>query len=214
MAKIKTFVLNPFQENTYIIYDDTKESIIVDAGCYTKDEQNAIVSFIEENNLTLKLMVSTHGHVDHILGNAFIKSKYNVDFAANPEDAQLIQSASTHAISYGFTIEDVPPIDINLNHGDKIRFGNTTLKVIHTPGHSQGGICLLSEEDNFILVGDTLFRSSIGRADLPGGNFNQLIESIETRLLTLNPDLKVYTGHGEPTTIGWEKENNPFLAKH
>lgn len=214
MAKIAIFVLNPFQENTYIIYDETKECIIVDAGCYTKDEQNAIVSFIEKNNLTLKLIVSTHGHVDHILGNAFIKSKYKVDIAACPEDSQLIQSASTHAIMYGFTIDDVPPIDINLNHDDIVQFGDTTLRVIHTPGHSQGGICLLSEEDNFLLSGDTLFQGSIGRTDLPGGNYEQLIESIESQLLTLNSNTKVYPGHGDPTSIGWEIENNPFLTKH
>jgi glyoxylase-like metal-dependent hydrolase (beta-lactamase superfamily II) len=213
MATIKTFVFNPFQENTYLIYDETKECIIVDAGCYTADEQNELAAFINQNNLTVRQIVNTHGHVDHVLGNAFVKAQYKASIAANPEDYSLMQSASAHAIMYGLTIDDVPGIDINLNHGDTIRFGETSLKVIHTPGHSQGGICLLSEADNFILSGDTLFRSSIGRTDLPGGDYDQLINSIETQLLTLSPETKVYPGHGEPTTIGWEKQNNPFLAK-
>ena len=213
MATIKTFVFNPFQENTYLIYDETKECIIVDAGCYTADEQNELAAFINQNNLTVRQIVNTHGHVDHVLGNAFVKAQYKASIAANPEDYSLMQSATAHAIMYGLTIDDVPGIDINLNHGDTIRFGETSLKVIHTPGHSQGGICLLSEADIFILSGDTLFRSSIGRTDLPGGDYDQLINSIETQLLTLSPETKVYPGHGEPTTIGWEKQNNPFLAK-
>ena len=213
MATIKTFVFNPFQENTYLIYDETKECIIVDAGCYTADEQNELAAFINQNNLTVRQIVNTHGHVDHVLGNAFVKTQYKASIAANPEDYSLMQSASAHAIMYGLTIDDVPGIDINLNHGDTIRFGETSLKVIHTPGHSQGGICLLSEADNFVLSGDTLFRSSIGRTDLHGGDYDQLINSIETKLLTLSSETKVYPGHGEPTTIGWEKQNNPFLAK-
>ena len=213
MATIKTFVFNPFQENTYLIYDETKECIIVDAGCYTADEQNELAAFINQNNLTVRQIVNTHGHVDHVLGNAFVKTQYKASIAANPEDYSLMQSATAHAIMYGLTIDDVPGIDINLNHGDTILFGETTLKVIHTPGHSQGGICLLSEADNFVLSGDTLFRSSIGRTDLHGGDYDQLINSIETKLLTLSSETKVYPGHGEPTTIGWEKQNNPFLAK-
>ena len=213
MATIKTFVFNPFQENTYLILDETKECIIVDAGCHTPDEQNELTAFINQNNLMVKQIVNTHGHVDHVLGNAFVKSKYNVAIAANPEDYALMQSASAHAIMYGLTIDDVPGIDINLNHGDTIRFGETSLKVIHTPGHSQGGICLFSEVDNFLLSGDTLFRASIGRTDLPGGDYDQLINSIATKLLPLSPETKVYPGHGESTTIGWEKHNNPFLPK-
>ncbi|HPF94362.1 MAG TPA: MBL fold metallo-hydrolase [Tenuifilaceae bacterium] len=213
MATIKTFIFNPFQENTYLVYDKTKECIIVDAGCYTADEQSELTAFISQNNLIVKQIVNTHGHVDHVLGNAFVKTQYKASIAANPEDYSLMQSATAHAIMYGLTIDDVPGIDINLNHGDTILFGETTLKVIHTPGHSQGGICLLSEADNFVLSGDTLFRSSIGRTDLPGGDYDQLINSIETKLLTLSSETKVYPGHGEPTTIGWEKQNNPFLAK-
>ncbi|MDD2550553.1 MAG: MBL fold metallo-hydrolase, partial [Bacteroidales bacterium] len=158
------------------------------------------------------LAINTHGHVDHILGNAFVKKTYNIDIAGNPEDLQLIQTATQHALMYGFTIDDVPLIDRYLNDGDEITFGNSKLKVLHTPGHSKGGICLLNTENGFILSGDTLFQGSIGRTDLPGGNYDQLIDSIKTKLLVLNPNTKVYTGHGESTSIGWEKENNPFLS--
>ncbi len=212
MAKLKAFVFNPFQENTFVLYDDSNECIVVDAGCYTREEEQTLVRFIEGNGLTLKLAVCTHGHVDHILGNAFVKSHFGVDIAANPLDAPLFESAVAHASLYGFTLDRVPSIDQYLNNGDEVRFGNTVLKVIHTPGHTQGGICLLNQADGFILVGDTLFRGSIGRTDLPGGSYDQLIDSIENQLMTLDPNLKAYPGHGEPTTIGWEKHNNPFFS--
>lgn len=212
MTSIKTLVFNPFQENTYIVFDETKECIIVDAGCYTSAEQAELVAFIQQNGLKPKLAVNTHGHVDHVLGNAFVKEKFNVPIAGHPEDMPLIQMASKHALMYGFTIEDVPSIDQNLNHNDTITFGNTTLKVIHTPGHSLGGICLLNESERFVISGDTLFNGSIGRTDLPGGNYDQLLNSITQRLMTLDDDFTVYPGHGDPSTIGDEKTSNPFLA--
>lgn len=211
MIKLKTFVFNPFQENTYVVYDDTKECIVVDAGCYTADEEEALVRFVEDHDLIVKLAVCTHGHVDHILGNAFVKSKFGVPVVANPLDAPLFDTAISHASLYGFTLQSVPGIDVALHHGDEVKFGESILQVIHTPGHSQGGICFLSKGGEFILVGDTLFRGSIGRTDLPGGDYDQLIESIQTRLMSLDPNLRAYPGHGEPTTIGWERQNNPFL---
>ena len=209
---IKVFVFNPFQENTFVIYDDTKECVIVDAGCYTQSEQEELVAFIEKNGLTPKLAINTHGHIDHVLGNAFVKEKFKLDIAGHLEDLTLMQSATTHALMYGLSIDDVPSIDINLNHGDVITFGNSELKVIHTPGHSSGGICFYSEKDNFIISGDTLFKASIGRTDLPGGNYDTLISSITQNLLSLSENLVVYPGHGDPTTIGWEAQNNPFLG--
>lgn len=209
---VKTFVFNPFQENTYVLYDDSKDCVIVDAGCYNKSEQDELVNFIESNGLTPKYAINTHGHIDHVLGNAFVKEKFKIEIAGHPEDLTLMQSATTHALMYGLSIDDVPSIDINLNHGDVVTFGNSELKVIHTPGHSRGGICFYSEKDNFIISGDTLFKASIGRTDLPGGNYETLISSISKNLLSLDQNLKVYPGHGDPTTIGWEAQNNPFLA--
>lgn len=209
---IRTLVFNPFQENTYILFDETKECIIVDAGCYSTNDQQELVAFIQQNELKPKLAVNTHGHVDHVLGNAFIKETFNIPIAGHPEDLPLIQMASKHALMYGFSIEDVPTIDQNLNHNDTITFGNTTLKVIHTPGHSLGGICLLNETEKFLISGDTLFNGSIGRTDLPGGSYDQLLNSIGQRLMTLDDDITIYPGHGDPSTIGEEKTSNPFLA--
>jgi hydroxyacylglutathione hydrolase len=211
MIQIKTFVFNPFQENTFVLYDNTKECVIVDSGCYNTEEQTELVDFIESNNLKPRFIINTHGHVDHVLGNAFVKEKFKIDILAHAEDLPLMQSATTHALMYGLTIDDVPTIDKNINHGDTIQFGNSTLHVIHTPGHSRGGICLHSEADGFLISGDSLFKASIGRTDLPGGDYDTLIASISNNLLSLNPETKVYPGHGEPSTIGWEKINNPFL---
>jgi glyoxylase-like metal-dependent hydrolase (beta-lactamase superfamily II) len=213
MIQIKQFVFNPFQENTYVVYDDTKECVIVDAGCYSNGEQDELTGFIKLKGLKPKYAVNTHGHVDHIMGNAFVKEEYGVEILGNPEDLLLLESAIQHALMFGIGLDSVPSFDGYINHGDTIRFGNSQLGVIHTPGHSRGGICLLSEEGNFVIAGDTLFRGSIGRTDLPGGNFDQLIESITKRLLPLGDDVIVYSGHGETSTLGWERNNNPFLSK-
>jgi glyoxylase-like metal-dependent hydrolase (beta-lactamase superfamily II) len=212
MTTIKTFVFNPFQENTYVLFDETKECIIVDTGCHSQEEQQELSNFIEENGLQPKLAVITHGHVDHVMGVAYIQKQYKLDIAGNPEDLPLLQMATTQAMMYGMTIDDVPSISINLNEGDVVAFGNTKLSVIQTPGHSKGCICLHNSEENYLLSGDTLFRGSIGRTDLPGGNYEEIIESIKDKLLPLAPETRVYPGHGEPTTISWEKENNPFLT--
>jgi len=212
MTTIKTFVFNPFQENTYVLFDETKECIIVDTGCLSQEEQQELSNFIEENGLQPKLAVITHGHVDHVMGVAYIQKQYKLDIAGNPEDLPLLQMATTQAMMYGMTIDDVPSISINLNEGDVVAFGNTKLSVIQTPGHSKGCICLHNSEENYLLSGDTLFRGSIGRTDLPGGNYEEIIESIKDKLLPLAPETRVYPGHGEPTTISWEKENNPFLT--
>jgi hydroxyacylglutathione hydrolase len=212
MTHVKTFVFNPFQENTYLLFDETKECVIVDAGCYSPSEQRELVDFIEKNNLTVKLAINTHGHIDHVLGSAFVKERFKVDLYGNPEDLPLIQSAVTHGMMYGIALDEPPLLDKNLNHNDTVRFGETELKVIHTPGHSRGGICLFCEKAGFLLTGDTLFRASIGRTDLPGGDFDTLIASIKERILTLNPNTVVYPGHGEPSTVEWEQRNNPFLV--
>lgn len=213
MIQIKQFVFNLFQENTYVLYDETKECVVVDAGCYSSDEEEQISSFIQSNGLTPKYAVNTHGHVDHVLGNGFMKSKYGVEILGHPEDIPLVQHAVTQAMMFGLAVDEVPFFDVYANHGDTIRFGNSELQVIHTPGHSLGGICLYSKADNFVIAGDTLFKASIGRTDLPGGSFDQLIESITIKLLPLGDDVVVYSGHGDTSTLGWERRNNPYLSK-
>ena len=211
MLQIKRFVFNPFEVNTYILYDDTNECLVVDAGCYGQDERKDVVDFISSNRLTPKLIVNTHGHVDHVLGNGFLKEEYAVDILGHAADNQLIENANKHGMIFGLRVETPPPLNRELVHNDTIRFGRSELSVIHTPGHSPGGICLHSVDGNFIITGDSLFRSSIGRTDLPGGDFDTLMDSITTRLLSLNENLTIYPGHGPASTIGWERGNNPFL---
>ncbi len=213
MIKIHRFVFNPFQENTYIVYDETKECVIVDCGCYTKSEQDEIVSFISENQLIPKYTINTHCHIDHVLGLTFIKEKYGIEAIAHGEELLMLQMLPQHALMFGLSIENAPEVEITVNDGDTIKFGNSELKVIHTPGHTRGGVCFYNENGSFLISGDTLFQGSIGRTDLPGGNYDTIIDSIKTKLLTLNQNTTVYTGHGSETTIGNEKSNNPFLVE-
>ncbi len=211
MITLKTWVCNPFQENTFLAYDETGEALLIDAGNNSPAENERITSFISQNKLKPILLVSTHGHVDHVLGNRFLKTHYNLPYAAHAEDVGLIEGAASHALLFGFHAEDPPLPDRYLEDGEKIAFGHSSFIVIHLPGHSGGGIGLYSPEQSFVIVGDTLFEQSIGRTDLPGGDHEQLLESIHNRLLTLPDDTVVYPGHGPATTIGAERRNNPYL---
>lgn len=211
MTKIKIFVFNPFQENTFILYDDTKECIVIDAGCNEEYEFQQIDQFIQENNLQLKSVVNTHCHIDHIMGNAYLTKKYNVDSVAHKEDMPLIERSKDMAMAFGFEVEEPPVPNILVDEGDEIKFGNTVLQVRHVPGHSPGSIALYNENENYVIVGDVLFAGSIGRTDLPGGDYDTLISSIQNKLFTLKDDVVVYPGHGEKTTIEQEKNTNPFF---
>lgn len=212
MITINQFVFNPFQENTYVLFDETKEAVVIDAGCYSVNEQNALIDFVKENGLKVKYTINTHCHVDHILGIDFIKETFGAESIAHAEDQLLLQSAVKHAMVFGLALESTPSIDKTVGHGDTITFGNSALQVIHTPGHSQGGVCFYNAEQKILFSGDTLFSGSIGRTDLPGGDFDTIIESISQRLLSLPSDVKVYPGHGDSSSIGFEKSNNPFLS--
>ncbi|MCB8964803.1 MAG: MBL fold metallo-hydrolase [Bacteroidales bacterium] len=209
--KIKQFVFNPFQENTYLLYDETGEAIIVDAGCHTSSETAEVKQFAEENNLTVKFLVNTHCHIDHVLGVNALRSAFGVESYAHREELPMLQTVPSQAQMFGFDIDTVPQIDKTLEDGDTIKFGNTTLQVIHTPGHTPGGICLYSTSNNIVLTGDTLFQGSIGRTDLGGGSFDSIINSITTRLLTLPDEVIALPGHGPATTIGKERVFNPYL---
>lgn len=211
MTKIKVFVFNSFQENTYLVYDETNECVIVDAGCNDEKEYNKIDEFISENNLSLKFIINTHCHIDHILGNAYLANKYGVESIANKEDLPLIKRSKDMALAFGLNVQE-PPIPSRLvNEGDEIKFGNSTLLVKHVPGHSPGSIALYNDNDKFVIVGDVLFKGGIGRTDLPGGSYDTLIASINDKLFTLNDEVTVYPGHGESTTIAKEKSDNPFF---
>ncbi len=211
MTEIKIFVFNSFQENTFLLYDESKECIIIDAGCNEDHEFKQIDNFIIEKGLKVKSIVNTHCHIDHIMGNAYLSKKYNVESIAHKEDLPLLERSKDMATAFGLSVEDPPIPSIFVNENDEIEFGNTVLLVKHVPGHSPGSIALYNQKDGFVIVGDVLFKGGIGRTDLPGGDYDTLIASINNKLFTLNNDVIVYPGHGESTSIAKEKSDNPFF---
>jgi hydroxyacylglutathione hydrolase len=211
MIRIIPFVFNPFQENTYLIYDETGECVVLDAGCHSNEEKSQIQSYMTKYGIRPVKLINSHCHIDHILGNNFFVKTYGLTLSANQADEYLIVNAISNAEVFGLEIDQPPSINVNLNDGDSIRFGKSELNVIHVPGHTPGCIALYSEKEQFVMVGDTLFEGSIGRTDLPGGNHATLINSIQSKLLVLPDQVKVYPGHGRPTSIGKEIKNNPFL---
>lgn len=211
MIQIKKFTFNPIQENTYVLYDETKECVIVDAGCFFDYEQAELDRFIKENELKPVKLVNTHCHFDHILGITHCRTKYKIPFFAHAEDAFLVDQITKHGDRFGVPVEPVDEIDQFLNEGDQVTFGNSSLEVIHVPGHAPGHVVLHQPEQKFIMAGDVLFYGSIGRTDLPKGNFEQLVGNIKLKLFKLPDDTVVYSGHGPETSIGFEKKSNPFL---
>ncbi|MBE9468127.1 MAG: MBL fold metallo-hydrolase [Bacteroidetes bacterium] len=210
--KIKKFVFNPIQVNTYVVYDETNECVVIDAGCYSENERQELMSFLEQNNLKPIRVLNTHLHIDHILGNTLLFEKYNLLPQANKEDDFLLKQAVFFATSLGMSLDkDSPKIGEYLSENDIVKFGNSELKVIHVPGHSPGSIVFYNEKQNFLFAGDVLFKGSIGRTDLPSGDYDELINGIKNKLFVLPDDVIVYTGHGEQTTIGKEKNSNPFF---
>jgi glyoxylase-like metal-dependent hydrolase (beta-lactamase superfamily II) len=211
---IKKFTFNALQENTYLIYDETHEAVIVDAGCYDRFEQETLRDFITENKLTVKALLSTHSHIDHVLGNAFVKRTFGIKLYQHPIDAETLRAVPLYAPMYGFPMFEASEAEEFLNESDVFSFGNTKLKVLFVPGHAPGHIAFYNEAEKYVIGGDVLFYQSIGRTDLPGGDFKTLINSIQTRLFTLPDDTKILPGHGPETTIGFEKKYNPFLKAY
>jgi|TARA_B110000858_G_scaffold10911_1_gene11256 glyoxylase-like metal-dependent hydrolase (beta-lactamase superfamily II) len=210
--KIKKITFNNFMENTFIVYDQTKECIIIDPGCYSIEEKEELLSFININQLKPTLLINTHCHIDHIFGNNFVNKKWNTRLVINKLELEILKSAHVVAQSYGFNnYEPSPQPSKYITEGDIITFGKSELKVLFTPGHAPGHISLYSKKDEFIISGDVLFMNSIGRTDLPGGDYETIIKTIKNKLLTLPKQTKVYCGHGPETTIDNEKNNNPFL---
>lgn len=211
MVQVKGFVCNPYQENTYILFDESGECVIIDPGMYNASEQNSVISFIKENKLTPLLLLNTHCHIDHVLGNKFVCDTYNLFPQFHEGELPLLTAIPTYAPSMGIKYEVSPLPEKYLDSSGFVQFGKSRLEIIFAPGHSPAHICFLSREDNFLVGGDVLFYESIGRTDLPGGNYDTLIRSIKEKLFFLPDDCKVYPGHGPSTTIGYEKQNNPFL---
>lgn len=211
MITIKKFTVNPIDENSFVIYDNTGECVFIDPGFYYDNELAEISDYITANSLKPVKILSTHCHFDHIMGVEFLRNKYKIPFQAHAHDTFLIERAINQATMFGCNMEPLQPVDSFLDEGDKILFGNSELEPIHIPGHSPGHLVFHSPEQNFLLVGDVLFRGSIGRTDLPGGNYDDLISNITGKLFSLPDDTKVYCGHGPETTIGREKKTNPFF---
>tara|TARA_B100000902_G_scaffold395993_2_gene455814 strand:+ start:8372 stop:9037 length:666 start_codon:yes stop_codon:yes gene_type:complete len=212
---IKKLTFNIFYENTYIIWDETKECIIIDPGCYEDNEKLVLADFIESNNLIPRKIINTHCHIDHILGNKFVANKWNLELYIHKKEIPILENSMNVAQQYGFNnFEESPNPNYFIEDGDFISFGKSKLEVLFTPGHSPGHISLLCKQKKIIISGDVIFQNSIGRTDLPGGNYNQLIESIEKKILTLNSDTIIHCGHGPNTIIKKEIDNNPFLREN
>lgn len=212
MLHLQSFVFNAFQENTYVLYDDTKQCVIIDPGCYAAAEQQQLVNFIETNELIPVKLLNTHCHIDHILGNNFVSKKFNIGLEIHEADLPTLLATTEYGHLYGFTVDPSPQPTRFIQNNETITFGNTDLEVRFTPGHAPGHVVFIHHNERFVINGDVLFYNSIGRTDLPGGDHNTLIKSIHQELFTLPDDYIVYTGHGPSTTIGEEKKNNPFVG--
>ena len=209
---IKTFTFNPIQENTYLVYDETNEAVVIDAGCVSDIEKRILKNYIDVNELTLKGVWNTHLHFDHQFGNKFLYTTYGVMPEAGKEDEYLLEDMVAHVRSFGLDVkEDAQPLGGYITDGQELKLGNSIFTAFHVPGHSPGSMAFYDEKEGVLFAGDVLFRGSIGRTDLPGGNYATLINSITRKLLPLPDSTIVYSGHGPTTTIGYERKNNPFL---
>ncbi len=210
MIQVNSFVFNPFMENTYIVYDDTKEAIIVDPGCYEQEEREVLTNFVDNHDLKVVRILNTHCHIDHVLGNRFVAEYYNLLPEMSSLEERQLRAVKLYAPNYGFHhYEEVEDVKI-IAPGDQITFGDSRLDILFVPGHSPGHLAFVANEEKFCLGGDVLFKGSVGRTDLPGGDMDVLMESIRTKLYALPSEFMVYPGHGDPTTVKEEMASNPF----
>lgn len=211
--QVKIFEFNPVAENTYVLYDETKECVVVDPGCFYEKEEQELINFIKDNSLIVKHLINTHLHFDHVFGVNFISGYFKLPLQAAKEDEILLINYKNQLQMFGFPDDGKPAPQIGhyLTEGDTIHFGNQTLDILAVPGHSPGSLVFYNKKSGMLVVGDVLFQGSVGRTDLVGGNHQQLINGICNKLMTLPDSTKVYSGHGPATTIGYEKLHNPFL---
>ena len=213
MVNVKVFNFNLFAENTIILWDDeTKQAAVVDPGNSTPEENDMLSEFIISENLIIKYLINTHCHIDHILGCKFVKDKFNPIYLVPEHDIPLLEHSTQQAQMFDIKISKPPEPDELISEETELFLGNSKLKFLFTPGHTPGEVCIYLEKEKICITGDVLFNESIGRTDLWGGNYDQLIESINTKLLSLPDDVTIYPGHGETSTIGYEKQNNPFIG--
>lgn len=209
--KIRIFHFNFIQVNTYVLYDDTKEAIIIDPGNYRENESRQLKDFIVTEGLTVKYILNTHPHIDHIFGNDYCRAHFSAPLIQHKSGGPVYEKANEYLASFQLAPFVFPPADQYIEENDVISYGHQELKVLYTPGHCDGSICLYDIKNNLVFTGDVLFEESIGRTDLPTGNHKMLLESIQNHLFTLDDEVVVYPGHGDATTIGKEKSSNPYL---
>lgn len=212
MIHVKRLVFNPFQVNTYILFDETGECAIIDAACASDEEEQQLSQFIEQHQLRPVLLLCTHAHIDHILGNGFVSDTYNLPLWAHPDGLKYLHNATDYAESFGLRLKKIVQPAKDLSESQTLTFGQSSIKVLHTPGHADGSVCFYDEHSSFVIAGDVLFYQSIGRTDLPGGDYDLLKHNIWNKLFVLPDQTVVYPGHGPETTIGSEKVNNPFVS--
>lgn len=212
MISIQKFTFNAFQENTYILYNEDKKAIIIDPGMYDANEHKRFFGFIELHQLEPILLLNTHTHLDHIFGNAAVLKKYNIPFGFHELDKPVFDASFNVGIMYNLEFEKSPEPTFYLKENEFVQLGSESFKILLTPGHSPGSVCFYNETQKLIVSGDVLFQQSVGRADLPGGNYETLMNSIHAELMSLPNEVIVYSGHGPETTIGSERMNNPFLT--
>lgn len=210
---IKQFVFNALSENTYVVYDETKACIIIDPGCYELNEKDELKKFIKDNNLIVTSLINTHCHIDHVLGNNFVKNEFDIGLIIHKLDIDTLKANDVVAPIYGFQAYESSEADAFVDEGEQVKFGNSVFDILFVPGHAPGHIALVNETEKICLSGDVLFQQSIGRTDLPGGDYDTLMESIKNKLFKLAPDVTVYCGHGPNTNIGDEMMYNPFFGE-
>lgn len=213
MLHIKSFTFNPFQENTYLVYDDKGTAALIDPGCHTPEERKELEDFVESNKLNVRHLLNTHCHIDHVLGNAWAKKRFGISLWIHEKEISVLRSVEVYAPNYGFQNYESAEADHFLEEGHEFQVGEESLKILFIPGHAPGHVVFYHEKSNQCIAGDTLFRGSIGRTDLPGGNHQLLLERIKTQLFTLPSDTIIYPGHGPETNIGFEKIHNPFVGE-
>lgn len=213
MLSIQRFVFNIFHENTYLIWNDvTNDAAVIDPGMYDEDEKKAFTKFVENNRLSLKKCINTHCHIDHVLGNSFIKNTFNIPLLIPEKDEFLLNMLNEQAKIFGLSVNEIAKPDEYITENKSIMLGDITGKYISTPGHTPDEYCIYFEQDKILFSGDVLFNQSIGRTDLWGGNQDILLKSIKNKLFTLPDEVRVYPGHDSTTTIGFEKKNNPNVS--
>lgn len=213
MLHLKSFTFNPFQENTYLLYDESLEATLIDPGCYETEEQLDLLDFITEKKLRVTQLLNTHCHIDHVLGNFWAKKTFSLPLGIHQNEVPVLKSVEVYGPDYGFKKYQSTEADYFLKEGDQIIVGKESLEILFVPGHSPGHLVFYHKPSNQAIVGDTLFRGSIGRTDLPGGNHQLLLSKIKSELISLPDETVLFPGHGPATTVGFEKVSNPFVGK-